>query len=100
MFRCQLVEPGGGLRPLQTTILGDTNLSTAAAMVAQEIGDRTQPNEIYFFGVQNYTLSPERAYYICSQNGVDTITPDRLASYLTNIVDYAPPDKLKPKMKY
>jgi len=100
MFRCQLVEPGGGLRPLQTTILGDTNLSTAAAMVAQEIGDRTQPNEIYFFGVQNYTLSPERAYYICSQNGVDTITPDRLASYLTNIVDYAPPDKLKPKKKY
>lgn len=100
MFRCQLVEPGGGLRTLETTVLGDTNLTTAAAMVAQEIGDRTQPDEIYFFGVQNYTLSPERAYYICSQNGVDTITPDRLASYLTNIVDYAPPAKLKPKKKY
>lgn len=100
MFRCQLVEPGGGLRTLETTVLGDTNLTTAAAMVAQEIGNRTQPDEIYFFGVQNYTLSPERAYYICSQNGVDTITPDRLASYLTNIVDYAPPAKLKPKKKY
>lgn len=100
MFRCQLVKHGGGLRPLKTTILGDTNLATAAAMVAQEIGDRTQPDEIYFFGVQNYTLSPERAYYICSQNGVDTITPDRLASYLTNIVDYAPPAKLIPKKKY
>ena len=100
MFRCSLVEPNGGLRPLKTTILGDTNLATAAAMVADEIGDRTQADEIYFFGLQNYTLSPERAYYICSQNGVDTITSERLASYLTNIVDYTPPSKFSLKKKY
>jgi len=100
MFRCSLLEPGGGMRHLETTVLGDTNLATAAAMVADEIGNRTQADEIYFFGIQNYTLSPERAYYICSQNGVDNITPDRLASYLTNIVDYAPPSKFSVKKKY
>jgi len=100
MFRCQLVEPNGRLRLLETTVLGDASISAAAAMVAQEIGDRTHADEIYFFGVQDYALSPERAYYICSQNGVDTITPDRLASYLTNIVDYTPPAKLKPKKSY
>ena len=100
MYRCQLVDPGGGTRPLETVFLGDTSLSTAAAMVAQEIGDRTQPYEIYFYALRDHKLSPERAYHVCSQNSVGGITPERLAAYLTNIVGLGVPPGLTPKNNY
>lgn len=100
MYRCVLVKPGGETQELETQFLGDTTIVTAAGMVAHELGNRTQADEIYFFGLQRHTLSPERAYYICSQNTTHTITPERLSAYLTNIVGYEAPKALQSRKSY
>ena len=100
MYRCVLVKAEGQTRELETRFLGDTTIATAAGMVAQELGNRTQSDEVYFFGLQRHILSTERAYYVCSQNTTNTITPERLSAYLTNIVGFDAPKTLKAQKSY
>ena len=61
MFRCNLVRPNGDIQELDTRVLGDTTLAMTSAMIANEVGNRTHPDEIYIFGVQTRRTSSDRA---------------------------------------
>ena len=94
MFRCNLVRPNGDIKELDTRVLGDTTLAMTSAMIANEVGNRTHPDEIYIFGVQRRRTSADRAYYLSSQNTTDKISKERLANYLLNIVNFKFPKDL------
>jgi hypothetical protein len=94
MFRCNLVRPNGDIQELDTRVLGDTTLAMTSAMIANEVGNRTHPDEIYIFGVQRRRTSADRAYYLSSQNTTDKISKERLANYLLNIVNFKLPKDL------
>jgi hypothetical protein len=100
MFKCNLVRPDGSIRELDTRILGDTTLGMTSALIANELGDRTHPDEIYLFGLQTRELSADRTYYICSQNSTDIISKERLVNYLLNVVGFSFPDKFLTKKQF
>ncbi len=89
-----MVRPNGVIKELDTRVLGDTTLAMTSAMIANEVGNRTHPDEIYIFGVQRRRTSADRAYYLSSQNTTDKISKERLANYLLNIVNFNLPKDL------
>ena len=89
-----MVRPNGDIQELDTRVLGDTTLAMTSAMIANEVGNRTHPDEIYIFGVQTRRTSADRAYYLSSQNTTDKISKERLANYLLNIVNFKFPKDL------
>ena len=97
MFRCNLVRPNGEVQELDTRVLGDTTLAMTSAMIANEIGNRTHPDEVYIYSVQARAVSADKAYHVCSQNTTDKISKERLANYLLNIVNFDLPKTLLTK---